>query len=106
MFDAQIIKQSILEAPFAPKSLLEPKLEFRPATVLVVLERFWVPQGVAKTAKNRQKGVSNFDVFFGCLLEGFLEGFGSQNGAQTVKNHPKNGSERRETHPPKKQRFC
>ena len=43
--------------------------------------------------------------FFGCVLEGLLEGFGSQNVVQTIKNHSKNGSERGKSRPPKKQRF-
>ena len=76
-----------------------------PATILVVLERFWVPQGVAKTVKNQQKLVSIFGVFLGCVLEGFLEGFGSQNEAQTIKHHSKNASERGKSRPPKRQRF-
>ena len=76
-----------------------------PATILVVLERFWVPQGVAKTVKNQQKLVSIFGVFLGCVLEGFLEGFGSPNEAQTMKNHSKNDSERGKSRPPKRQRF-
>ena len=93
-------------SPFDTQIALGAKVWGPKWCILSVLARFGMPQGVAKTAKNRQKGVSNFDVFFGCLLEGFLEGFGSQNGAQTGKNHPKNGSERRETHPPKKHKFC
>ena len=49
--------------------------------------------------------MSIFSFFLGCLLEGLLEGSGSQIGAQTIKNHFKNGSERDKSRLRKTHRF-
>ena len=56
--------------------------------------RFWSQNGTTTQ-------ISNLDVFLECLLEGVLEGFGSQIEAKTIQNVTKNECKIDKSRPPK-----
>ena len=105
IFQTKMLWNDILETHFLTNLLLEPKWKHPAAAPECFWQDFERPRCHQNSQKSIKMGIKKFDVFLECLMEGSLEGFGSQIKAKTIQNDTKNGSKRDKSRPPKTHRF-
>ena len=95
----------IFWSPFSHWSAFGAKMGPPWRRYVTFFDDFEGPRRSPNSPKITKSGVSKFDVFLQCLLEGLQEGFGSQIKAETIQNCTKIGSKRHKSRPPKNHRF-